>query len=235
MTTIILQLTTHINNLTEKPDLLIGVGLPGIGKTYAIQQICDSSSIEQTFPPTLPITVPPQGGKIDLSKLIRQQLQERLSIRSVQSIGEMLTRNYVKVIVLDNAIQLNKGSLQLLFDLFQQFGISLAFIGLPSLEKRIHRYCPSDPISTIKTVNLPEPTQTDVLNEILPTVKLSHWHYAPEHYDDSQLGKYLWQKTQPSLRRTIQVLSLADAIAETDSVAKIDTSEIDEALTMIRA
>ena len=152
-TSIVIEMTKQMRSLIQQPDCIAVIGEVGIGKTIAARYACHAiNPVTGHFPPAIAISVSTNASPDALFQQFREILQEIHAIGDAQTVAQMLARNYVKLLVFDDADRLNKRSLNALFQLYSSFGFALMFVGPPYLETLLNKRRP-DTLDKLRTVH----------------------------------------------------------------------------------
>lgn len=200
-----------LNHYIAKQPKLPGTGLPPI-----IVNKIKPNPIEQ-------------GIATDLAKSFQEQVGSRSNYDLNNEIVEIIERNYVRLIIFDDADYLNEDCFNFIRNIFDDTGCPIVLVGLPSLWRVIQYQVKFKERIGLKFTYSPV-NKVEMLNEILPNLKLPHWHYDPHNKKDKELGEYIWTLTNSSLWKVQHLLQNAEIIAELDpKYKKINKTVIREA------
>ena len=220
--------TSSIELFTAQVDLLrsaehapsaIGIvgGMPGTGKSVAAHLYLAEEE-QKWQPPELTcvmLDIMPQGTTKWLLDSIAHRISDmpgsRTSPETFQQVLTALEQRRVRLLILDNADHLSHHHLEVLQALIGKSTCSVLLIGLPRLLTVIKMH----PQLARVGLSLPFPPLPDeeVFATFLPQLHLPGWAFDPQSETDLQMGKYLWRKSYPSLRRLRVILTCASVIA----------------------
>ncbi len=218
----------------RKPTMAIITGLPGMGKTIAVQDYLDNLAphARTALPMAIKIKVKPRSTPLALAKVIMDGLQEKYRGNTVFEIADEVSaaieRNDLKLIIVDEADRLNEDSFEVLRHIFDKTGCPIVLVGLPSILRVVDRH---DQFSSriglrmqFKPLELEE-----VLSVVLPELVYPCWVYEPKNAEDRLLGTNIWNRVNPSLRTLANLLDLASQTARAMESPTITQECIDEA------
>ncbi len=139
--------------------------------------------------------------------------RSRTSHEAFQQVLTALEQRRVRLLMLDNADYLGRQHLEVLQALIGKSTCSVLLIGLPRLLTSINMH---PQLAARVGLSLPFPPLPDeeVFATFLPQLHLPGWAFDPQNETDLQMGKYLWRKSCPSLRRLRVILASASQIAQ---------------------
>lgn len=139
--------------------------------------------------------------------------RSRTSQEAFQQALTALEQRRVRLLMLDNADYLNLQHLEVLLALLGWSNCSVLLIGLPRLLTAFSTY---PKIEACVVLSLPFPSLPDeeVFATFLPQLHLPGWMYDPQNEEDLFMGKYLWRKCRPSVRRLRVILTSAGLLAQ---------------------
>ncbi len=138
------------------------------------------------------------------------------SLTSQEAFQEALTaleQRRVQLLMLDNADYLNLQHLEVLLALLRRSNCSVLLIGLPRLLTAFSTY-PKIEARVVLSLPFPSLSDEEVFATFLPQLHLPRWMYDPQNEKDLLMGKYLWRKCRPSLRRLRVILTSASLLAQ---------------------
>jgi hypothetical protein len=124
-----------------------------------------------------------------------------------------LEQRRVRLLILDNADYLNLQHLEVLLALLGRSNCSVLLIGLPRLLTAFSRY-PKIEARVVLSLPFPSLSDEEVFATFLPQLHMPGWTFDPQNEEDLLMGKYLWRKCRPSLRRLRVILTSASLLAQ---------------------
>ncbi len=218
----------------RSPTMGVITGLPGMGKTIAAQDYLDSLAphAHTALPIAIKVTVMPRSTPRALAKTIMDSLQEKSRGNNIYEIADeaaaAIVRNDLKLIIVDEADRLNEDSFEVLRHIFDKTGCPIVLVGLPSILRVVDRH---EKFSSRVGLRMQfKPLQLEeVLTVVLPELVFPRWVYDQNHAADRLLGKAIWSKVNPSLRKLTNLLDLASQTARALETPTITRACIDEA------
>lgn len=216
------------------PTMGVISGVAGVGKTIATQYYLDSlpPHAQTALPTAIKVKVMPRSTPKALAQTILDSLLEKPEGRNIYEIADnaavAIKRNYVTLVVVDEADRLNEDSFDVLRHLFDKTGCRIVLVGLPNILSVIDKY---EKFSSRVGLRMPfvPLTMKEVLETVLPKIVLPYWTYDPKNEADRQLGEKIWHKVNPSLRNLQSLLETASQIARDEELPSITADLIDEA------
>lgn len=209
------EIQRHPRLQGDTPLYLI-LGPVGAGKTRALQAYLQSAATKALF-----YEAPEKITLANLFKELLAQLHMPTSSRAVvELIGEVkdaLVYNSTQIFIIDQADRLPAAYYEALSEIGQV--CTLVFTGdeetlLPKVRRNERVWDHARGAFTFEPPSLEE-----ILDRILPSLRIPYWHYDPTVEADRALGVALWQLTGPSLRDLASVLKHAGDSAE---VSRLD-------------
>ena len=154
-------------------------------------------------------------------------------VEHVNNVIESIHRNYIKLLIVDEADRLKEDGFELLRDIHDRTGGALLLVGLPSIWGIIthHEKFLSRIGLTFDFEPLPE---EEILKTFLPKLVFPHWKFDPADENDLSLGRKIWARTGPSLRNLRKVIQTASGIAHITDVELIDETVIEDTFNQLR-
>ena len=222
--------TSNIELFTAQVDLLrsaehaasaIGIvgGGPGTGKSIAAHLYLAEEE-QKWHPPDLTcviLDIMPQATTKWLLDSIAHRISDmprsRTSHEAFQQVLTALEQRRVRLLMLDNADYLSHQQLEVLRVLIGKSTCSVLLIGLPRL---LTAFSTHPKIEARVVLSLPFSPLSDeeLFARFLPQLQLPGWTFDPQNETDLLMGKYLWRKCHPSLRRLHVILTSASLLAQ---------------------
>ncbi len=218
----------------RSPTMGVITGLAGVGKTIATQYYLDSLAphAQTALPTAIKVKVMPRSTPRALAKTILDSLLEKSRGSNIYEIAdeaaEAIERNYISLLVVDEADRLNEDSFEVLRHLFDKTGCRIVLVGLPNILSVIERHQKFSSRVGLRMPFVPLELK-EVLEVILPQLVFPCWNYNPELPSDRQLGETIWHKVNPSLRNLTTLLATASQMATDEQFPSITSDLIDEA------
>jgi MoxR-like ATPase len=213
-------------------------GPPGIGKTKAIDHVIAEQQPQSHTgrPAWLKVVVPPKATPPTVLIAILNALgivpQKKAKALPGQVL-EALTRYDIKLLIFDESDRLNDASFDMVRDIFDQTHRPMVLVGLPKLMNTIERYEQFDSRVAIE-IEFKPLTLAELIASFLPFLEFGKWRFDPDKGDDREMAKYLWKPTSPSLRRLVNWINVANAIAEYDDLECVTLDTLKEAKELVR-
>jgi DNA transposition AAA+ family ATPase len=216
------------------PTMGVISGVAGVGKTIATQYYLDSlpPHAQTALPTAIKVKVMPRSTPKALAQTILESLLEKPEGRNIYEIADKaavaIERNYITLLVVDEADRLNEDSFDVLRHLFDKTGCRIVLVGLPNILSVIDRY---EKFSSRVGLRMPfvPLAMKEVLDTVFPEIVLPYWTYDPENPSDRKLGEKIWQKVNPSLRNLQSLLETASQMARDEELPSITEAIIEEA------
>ncbi len=195
----------------RSPTMGVITGLAGVGKTIATQYYLDSLAphAQTALPTAIKVKVMPRSTPRALAKSILDSLLEKSRGSNIYEIADeaaaAIERNYISLLVVDEADRLNEDSFEVLRHLFDKTGCRIVLVGLPNILSVIERHQKFS-----SRVGLRMPFVPLELKEVLEVI-------LPRH------------KVNPSLRNLTTLLATASQMATDEQCPSITSDLIDEA------
>lgn len=124
-----------------------------------------------------------------------------------------LKQRRVQLLILDNADYLNLKHLEVLLALIGRSNCSVLLLGLSRLLTAFSAY-PKIEARVVLSLPFPSFADEELFARFLPQLQLPGWTFDPQNESDLLMGKYLWRKCHPSLRRLHVILTSASLLAQ---------------------
>jgi Cdc6-like AAA superfamily ATPase len=214
-------------------------GKAGIGKTVAMRETVRKKNKAQShtgLPPVCTITVLPRSRPITIAKALAKVLDQEVSGKNetdevIADICELIERNDLRLIIVDEADLLDKDCFNVLRSIFDITQCPIMLIGLPNLLTMLEKHDQFNSRVGLRML-FEILSEDEVINTFLPSMSraYSKWKYDANDQEDVKMGKFLWNKVKPSLRKLRSILRLANRIACQDKAAKISLDHIKESM-----
>lgn len=218
----------------RSPTMGVITGLAGVGKTIATQYYLDSLAphAQTALPTAVKVKVMPRSTPRALAKTILDSLLEKSRGSNIYEMADeaaaAIERNYINLLVVDEADRLNEDSFEVLRHLFDKTGCRIVLVGLPNILSIIERHQKFSSRVGLRMPFVPLELK-EVLDVVLPQLVFPCWNYNPELPSDRQLGERIWHKVNPSLRNLTTLLDTASQMARDEELSSITAAIIDEA------
>ncbi len=218
----------------RSPTMGVITGLAGVGKTIATQYYLDSLAphAQTALPTAVKVKVMPRSTPRALAKTILDSLLEKSRGSNIYEMADeaaaAIERNYINLLVVDEADRLNEDSFEVLRHLFDKTGCRIVLVGLPNIMSVIERHQKFSSRVGLRMPFVPLELK-EVLDTVLPGLILPCWTYDPENPADRQMGTAIWHKVNPSLRNLYGLLATASQMARDEELSSITAAIIDEA------
>jgi DNA transposition AAA+ family ATPase len=218
----------------RSPTMGVITGLPGVGKTIALQDYLDNLAphVHTALPIAIKVTVLPRSTPRAFAKTIMDGLLEKPRGNNIYEIADeaaaAIERNDLKLIGVGEANRLNEDSFEVLRHLFDKTGCPILLVGLPSILRVIDRHEQFSSRVGLRLQFLPLELE-EILNVVLPQLVIPRWVYDVQREADRLMGEAIWSKVNPSLRNLSNLLDLASQTARAMDAPTITQACIDEA------
>src|SRR6266567_1078065 len=217
---------------SAQPAPVIGIvrGGPGTGKTIAAHLYLTEEE-QKWQPPDLPcvlVDMMPQTTAGWLLNSISRQISDvprsRTLHEALEHVLTALEQRRVRLLMFDNADYLIPRHMELLQTLLWKSSCSVLLIGLPHLLTAIRT---NQRLESHLGLSLlfPPLSEEEVIASFLPRLTISGWVFDPQNEFDLYMGKYLWRKSCPSLRRLRLILTYASQLAQQLGIPRITLEE----------
>ena len=227
-----------LKSAQHAPALGVVGGRPGTGKTIAVQLYLAEEEQKWQSPdlPCVLVDIKPQTTARWLLNSISRQMSDvppsRPFHEALEHVFTALEQRRVRLLMIDNADYLIPRHMELLQTLLWKSSCSVLLIGLPHLLTTIS----SNPrLESHLGLSLlfPPLSEEEVIASFLPRLTISGWVFDPQNEFDLHMGKYLWRKSCPSLRRLRMILTYASQLAQQRGTPRITSEDIRFAIQMI--
>lgn len=220
----------------DYPAIGIGYGIAGIGKTVSILASVNElpKRPHLLLPEYVLIEVKTKIRPKGLSRQILTALEEKPRAREnydlQDQIVEAISRNDLRLLVFDEADRLNVDTFELIRYINEHAKCPVLLVGLPSIRNviRIQEKLAS---RTVMMRPFPFIEEDEALNVYFPGLVFPRWSFDPQNRDDLKMGKAIWKRVKPSLRRARAVVQIADKVARIMKEQKVTMEHIEEAFT----
>jgi type II secretory pathway predicted ATPase ExeA len=225
----------HCKAQNKKTMIGITTGRPGSGKTVAIQYYLHRQRISSpvVFPPCIMIRVSPQASSKALAEAIYTcfgQKARRSNSRHeiLEDAAEAVLSNNVKLILVDEAEQLEIIGFEFLRYISDITGCPILLVGSPEILRKVRSQEKFvDRVGSY--MEFQDPSEQEVLETILPQLQIPFWHFDPSSARDVERGKDLWRSVQPSFRHLCVVIHKASGLIGWQNQQRITRSELQNA------
>lgn len=212
----------HPHQPGDSPLYLV-LGPAGVGKTHGLREYIPSARPEVYF-----YTAPENITLASLLKELLVDLHMPSSSRAVseliEEVRDALSYNGTRLFILDQADRLPAA----FYVAFGEIGLAcpLVFAGREEILLPRVRHNETLWAQTRPPFSFEPPAQEEVLETILPSIRLPYWRYDAASEEDRALGEALWRLTRPSLRDLASVLKRAGESAEVSRLDRITLATV---------
>jgi DNA transposition AAA+ family ATPase len=194
-------------------------GAAGLGKTIATQAFQGQNPVRTHT--GLPSCVRVKVGMKSTAQALARDITQTLNVRpkakrindSTNEAIDALRRSDLHLLLIDEADGLDVMSFELLRRIHDRTGCPIVLVGLPQIYQVISQYEKYE--SRIGMfVSFPPLTEDEVLDHVLPNLRIKGWAYDRAKESDRIIGKMIWHKVQPSFRKLRVVLTNASQFAQ---------------------
>lgn len=190
--------------------------LPGTGMVGVIKNEVKPRPIEK-------------GLAMDLAISLQDKITGRTTYAIEDEIVDAIQRNFVQLLIFDEADRLNEACFELIRHIFDRTGCPAVLVGLPSIWRVINQHDKFKSRIGLKMQFQPI-LKEEMLHTILPQLYFEHWLYDPKNEVDLQLGEYIWSLVGSSLRKLRNLLQNANSVVvNSPQYKQIDKTVIQEA------
>src|SRR5262249_26668153 len=220
----------------EADDALIVIiyGKSGLGKTFAIRAFLENFR-ERTvtgLPPVIRIEIKQKVTVKGLAKQILKALGETPRSREfydyIDEVQDAILGSGVLLFIFDEADRLDVETFEFLRSLTDTTRVPIALVGLPSILQVAKTHGKFQNRVAMK-IQFEAIDEDELLTLFLPQIVLPRWSFDPKNSDDQKMGKYLWERVCPVLRRVRKILRMASKIAAIDEAERILLEHVKEA------
>lgn len=224
--------------------IVIFYGRSGIGKSMAIQYFLDSlfPRAHTGLPAAIMITIEDEWTSKELAEGLLRGIGEAPKGRNrwkvLDEVVSAIVRNDIDLIILDEANRLNERTFQFARSLIDKCDvykhpIVLVLVGTAGILQVVKtRETFDNRVGSKHAFLAPEPDE--MIATVFPNLRIPRWRFNPDDPEHEALGRALWAKLQPALRRVRNVLALASQVAFEDGEPYITEDHIDEALLLLQ-
>lgn len=223
----------HVNE-RQYPTIGIVTGRSGIGKTIATQVHCETQALQMHtgLPSVIKVKVRPgttaKTFALDVVAALRDKPRGRNVYEVADEAAAAIIRNDLQAMIVDEGDRLNEKSFEVLRHIHDRTGCPVVVVGLPSILSIIDRDEKFASRIGLRMEFLPLGL-TEVLEVVLPQLVFQQWVFDPTVEEHHELGAYIWQLVNPSLRKLRSLLQAASKVAEHDNSPQITKMHIQEA------
>jgi len=163
-----------------------------------------------------------------ISRQISDVPRSRPLHEALEHVLTALEQRQVRLLMIDDADNLIPRHMELLQTLLQQSSCS----GLPHLLTAISLNPRLESCLGLFLLFAPLPEE-EVIASFLPQMTIPGWVFDPQNEFDLHMGKYLWRKSRPSLRRLHLILTYASQLIQRRGTPRITVEEIRFAVRMM--
>lgn len=215
-------------------------GKSGIGKTIALLDLQQRQEIRTHIglPDTILIKVQPRPNpRTLLEQLLRAFGERPRGIRSTrhtiaEEAADVIFNNDPQAIFWDDADHLNVECFDFLAYIFDKTRCPMAIVGLPQIWRVVNRYEKFSSRVGLGCDFLP-PDESEVLELILPQMKMPFWKFDPKNPADILMGHELWEWVKPSFRSLRTVLQYASQFVEAQGEERITRPILEQSYQVI--
>jgi hypothetical protein len=215
---------------------VIGVvyGNAGLGKSVSILTAADSllPQAHSGLPGALLIELHPGITEVKFLKHLLDILDERPRGRTrsdlLDQVVEATIGNDIRLFVFDEANWFTHKTFELLRYISGRTKCPVLLVGLKSILRVISPYEQLESRAVFRHEFQPLNEQ-EVLSTFFPGITLSHWSFDPNSADDIKMGRYIWKRVTPSLRRAYAAVYAANKIAALKNKPRVTLAHIQEA------
>ncbi len=215
-------------------------GLPGVGKTIAVQTFLNSleSRPHTGLPAGIEIKVTPGSTPRALVEKLLTRFGEKPRgnntnrYKIADEAAEAILNNDLKILFVDEADLLNVDGFEFLRYIFNKTGCPIVVVGLRQI-LRVIREIEKFGSRVGPHIEFHPPEEEEVLSTILPHLVIPRWRFDPVCEDDLAMGKELWDRTQPSFRNLRTVLQYASMLAEIHEQERISLALLKQSCQMM--
>lgn len=220
-----------------QPTMAAVTGTAGIGKTVAANEILEAKNRNQSHTgvsPVILVTLHPKPTPRAIASEIAKELSQKqprwkTSNEIASEVSELIVRNDLRLIMVDEADRLDETGFDLLRSVFDSTGCPIMLVGLPQLMRVISKYEQFDSRVGLR-LTFETLDEEEVISNFLPKLEYPNWKYDLQKNADIEMGRFLWDKAKPSLRKLINIIKLSDYVAEVHGRSAIDLEIIKEAM-----
>ena len=129
--------------------------------------------------------------------------------------AEVIFNNDLRLLVIDNAEQLDAACYEFLHYLFAKTGCAILVVGLKQILEVIRDHRKFDNRAPLR-IEFAVPSEEEILTLVLPHLSIPLWTFDPISEKDQALGRKLWASVTPSLRNVRAVLQNACLLADAE-------------------
>lgn len=197
------------------------VGPSGIGKSVALQTVLNEISMRS--PRGLPICLKIKAKSDSTPRQLVEDIVIGLGekprafntnrFRLADQAAEVILANGLRLLVIDDADELDAPCYNFLRYLFAKTGCAILVVGLKPILSVIRKQAKFKNRLGLQ-LDFPELSEAEVLTTFLPQLTLPYWTFDPTSEEDQQLGRKLWASVKPELRSLRAILQNASDLVE---------------------
>jgi hypothetical protein len=225
-----------IMNSREDGLAVIGVvyGNAGIGKSVSILSAADSllPQSHTGLPGALLIEIFPDMTVTKFLQHILFLLDEKPLSRSKSDLLEQVIHaiiaNDIRLIVFDEANWFTSKTFEYVRYINGRTKCPVLLVGLKTIVRVIEPYEQLDSRAMFRR-EFPTLTEDEALSTFFPGITLPRWSFNPDDAEDIKMGRYIWKRVKPSLRRAYALIYAADKMAELRDKPRVNLDVVQEA------
>ena len=213
----------------------------GEGKSIATRYC--QEMFEQKYQSALPVSIrvkimprsTPRSLADDISLVLGERPKRETNVYKIsKESAKSIRANDTKLVIFDEANRLRDDTFEVVRYLIDKAGCPILLVGLPNVLNVIEPY---EQFSSRVGMRMRfEPlTLEEVTKVVLPQMIFPRWTFDPESEQDSLMGKEIWRRCRPSLRKVRNLLDMASKIAKAKQEPKITLATLREAYTWVES
>lgn len=224
---------------TGYPMMGVVTGLPGMGKTIAVQAFLDQlTDIPGIGVPTcVAIKVAPRATAKSVAAELLQHISGQRTKHNIFEtetvVVEAIKRHFLDLIVVDEGDALTIESFEMLRHIFDRSGCPIVIVGLPAIRRVIGSHEKFRSRVGCHLYFAP-PTSEEIRTTILPNLIVPHWSFDASDLTDAPLGQFFTQHAGWSLRTIRTILTIASQLAQHQHLTRITLPVLHESLAFVQ-